>query len=286
MSIGKNVSRRDFIKLTTGAIAAAGVMKIQPAFGQSNIPIAVQLYCVRKEAAQDLPGALSRLSRMGYQGVEFADYFDRSAKELRQLLDDNGLKAAGTHIYLEDMLGDALPATIEFNQTTGNRNLIVRSLKKSQYENKDAILKLADTMNGVAEKLQPHGMRIGYHNHSEIFNRYDGEMAWNILADNTRKDVILQLDTGNAMEASGVEIVDLVRRNPGRTVTTHIKPYSKSNPNAFLGDDELPWKTIINLMETTAGTEWFIIEYEREGTPPFEALDANLKRFKQLLGRA
>ena len=82
-------------------------------------------------------------------------------------------------------------------------------------------------------------MRVGYHNHTTDFNRIDGEYWWNLFADRTSKDVILQLDTGNASEMEGVTIVDLIRRNAGRTVSMHVKPFSKKNPNAYLGADEL-----------------------------------------------
>ena len=34
--------------------------------------------------------------------------------------------------------------------------------------------------------------------------------------------------------------------------------------------------------ETKGGIEWYIIEYEKEGVPPLEALGANLELFKKL----
>ena len=50
----------------------------------------------------------------------------------------------------------------------------------------------------LSERLKPHRMRVGYHNHTTDFNRIDGEYWWNRFADQTSKDVMLQLDTGNA----------------------------------------------------------------------------------------
>lgn len=47
------------------------------------IPIAVQLYSVREDAAADLPGVLARIVDMGYDGVEFAGYYDHSAPDLK-----------------------------------------------------------------------------------------------------------------------------------------------------------------------------------------------------------
>src|SRR5256885_15948331 len=92
------------------------------------IPIALQLYSVRHECEKDLPGVLKAVAAMGYDGVEFAGYYGRTAEELRRLLDDNGLRCAGTHTGLNTILGDELPKTIEFNPTMGNPYLIVPRL--------------------------------------------------------------------------------------------------------------------------------------------------------------
>jgi sugar phosphate isomerase/epimerase len=127
-------------------------------------------------------------------------------------------------------------------------------------------------------------MRVGYHNHTTDFNRIDGEYWWNLFADRTSKDVILQIDTGNASEMEGVTIVDLIRRNAGRTISMHVKPFSKKNPDAYLGADELDWPAILKASESIGGVEWYIIEYERENVPPLESLKANFDSFKKLRG--
>ena len=99
-----------------------------------RIPIALQLYSVRNECKKDWPGTLAAVAKMGYEAVEFAGYYQTPARELRKMLDDLGLKAAGTHIGLEALLGDELARTIEFNRTIGNDFLIVPGLPKEQTE--------------------------------------------------------------------------------------------------------------------------------------------------------
>ena len=42
----------------------------------------------------------------------------------------------------------------------------------------------------------------------------------------------------------------------------HVKPFSKKDPNAYLGADELDWPAIMTAAETVGGIEWYIIEYE------------------------
>ena len=59
------------------------------------------------------------MAKLGYQGVEFAGYYERSAAEIKKMLDGNGLKCCGTHIGVETLLGDNLARTVEFNQTIG-----------------------------------------------------------------------------------------------------------------------------------------------------------------------
>jgi sugar phosphate isomerase/epimerase len=251
---------------------------------KGKVPVGVQLYCVRHELPKDMAGTLGSLAKMGFEGVEFADYHGHSAKDLRKLLDDAGLKCCGTHIYLEDMLGEKLGPTLEFNKTIGNPYLIVRWLGEERRNTPEAFKETVGLFNEVSEKLEPHGMRVGYHNHDYIFEKIGGELKWNILADKCRKDVILQLDTGNASNA-GLDVIELLKRNEGRTVTLHVKPFSKKNPKAYMGEDDLDWNTILDLAEGVGGVEWHIVEYEVPGIPPLEALGANLKILRNKYGR-
>jgi sugar phosphate isomerase/epimerase len=277
-------TRREILKI--GASAAASAL-LFPAFelrarAWKNIPIGTQLWCVRQQLATDIPGTLNALGAIGFNAVELENAFGKSGAEWRKYLDAAKLKPCGFHHRLDELQGDKLAATIEFNQAIGNRNLIIRSLSPETYKSADLLKKTADAVNAIAEKVRPQKMRVGYHNHTTDFNRIDGEYWWNRFADSTSKDVILQLDTGNASEMAGVTVLDLIRRNPGRTVSMHVKPSSKKNPDAYLGSDELDWPAIMTASETVGGIEWYIIEYEREGVPPLESLKANFDNLKKL----
>jgi sugar phosphate isomerase/epimerase len=281
----RHPTRRDILKLGGAAAVSSLVAPALPAAsaaGWMRTPIGTQLWCVRKQLATEIPGTLNALSGIGYEGVELENAFGKTGAEWRKHLDAARLRACGFHHTLGELQGDRLAATIEFNQAIGNGNLIIRSLAPEVYKSADLLKKTADAVNEAAEKVKPHKMRVGYHNHFADFNRIDGEYWWNLFADRTTKDVILQLDTGNASELGGLSLVDLIRRNAGRTVTMHVKPYSKQNPNAYLGADELDWPGIMTAVESAGGLEWYIIEYEREGVPPLESLKANLEAFRKM----
>jgi len=278
-------TRRDILKLGSAAAAAAVLLPSAPSAARAawkKLPIGTQLWCVRKQLAADIPGTLQALSAAGFDGVELENAFKTPGAVWRKHLDAAKLKACGFHHTLAELQGDRLAATIEFNQAIGNRYLVIRSLASEVYTSADLLKKTADAVNEAAANVKPHKLRVGYHNHSADFNRIDGEYWWNRFADATTKDVILQLDTGNASQLTGAIILDLIRRNAGRTVTMHVKPFSKQNPDAYIGADELDWPAIMTAVESAGGVEWYIIEYEREGVPPLESLKANLERFRKL----
>jgi sugar phosphate isomerase/epimerase len=278
-----SVTRRDALKLGGGAAASTLFLAGRAWAGTwKPIPIGTQLWCVRQQLSKDIPGTLKALGAMGYEGVELENAFGRSGAEWKGHLDAARLKACGFHHTLAELSGDKLAGSVAFNQAIGNRNLIIRSLAPAVYTSADLLKRTADEVNAVAERLRPHKMRVGYHNHTTDFNRIDGEYWWNRFADLTSKDVILQFDTGNASEMEGVTPESFLKRNAGRTVTMHVKPFSRKDPNAYLGADELDWPAILKAAEEVGGVEWYIIEYEKEGIPPLEALKANLELFKKL----
>lgn len=68
-------------------------------------------------------------------------------------------------------------------------------------------------------------MVTGYHNHFTEFAPLDGEMPWDTFFGNTKKEVVMQLDTGNAMHG-GADPVPFLKRYPGRALTVHLKEYA------------------------------------------------------------
>jgi len=282
-----NLSRRTFLKTTAASIAACAVgagcngeMKLGKP--KRKIPLGLQLYSVRAECQKDLPATIEAVAEIGYQGVEFAGYYDYSAKDLRKLLDDNGLKCCGSHTQLDTLLDDNLPKTIEFNKIIGNKYLIVPWLDPNKYNTAEAWKEAADMFNELAEKVEPHKMQVGYHNHSHEFKPVDGgQVPWDIFFGNTRKDVIMQFDTGNAMHGGG-NAIPYLKRYPGRAVTVHLKEYSETNKNAIIGEGDIPWEELLTLCETIGGTKWYIIEEEKDVYPPLKAAELCYKNFRKL----
>ena len=61
-------------------------------------PVAYQIYSAREEAKADLLSVLKQLKEMGYDGVEFAGFYDHSAEEVAAMLEETGLVAISSHV--------------------------------------------------------------------------------------------------------------------------------------------------------------------------------------------
>jgi len=286
------VSRRGFIAKSVAAAAvlassADGASQDQKKKERTKkrdrrrFPIGLQLYSVREDCKRDLPGTIAAVAKMGYKGVEFAGYYDRTAGQLRKMLDDNGLVCCGTHTGLDTLLKDNLARTIEFNRTLGNKYLIVPGLPGKYRSSHQAWLDTAKLFNELAEKVKPHEMLVGYHNHSIEFTAMDGELPWDTFYGNTRKDVIMQIDVGNAIHG-GADPLPYLYQYPGRAITVHVKEFSKTNKKALIGEGDVNWKAFFALCKAVGQTEWYIVEQESYAYPPLECVERCLRNLRKM----
>ena len=189
----------------------------------NRIPVAVQLYSLREMFPEMPLKTLNAVKEMGFSGVEFyGSHFKNNF--YRALLEESGLVCAGWHTGIEDLEGDKFEATLERNLAVGNKYICVPWFQAPTAAEWKAF---ADRLNAVAEKLRPYNIRTGFHCHAHEFAPVEGQLPWTIVAENTTSDVVLQLDTGNAL-SGGADIMATLRAFPGRNQSIHWKPYSKS----------------------------------------------------------
>jgi sugar phosphate isomerase/epimerase len=279
-----NFSRRDLLKWGAGAgamwLAGARPLDAAPKPHGGKIPVGLQLYSVRHQCQKDLPPVLEAVAKMGYQGVEFAGYYNRSAADLRKMLDANGLKCCGTHIGLGTLQGDALKGTVEFNQTLGNPYLIVSYMPHSLLESVEKINETAKIYDELAAKLKPKGMRVGYHAHGGDFKKVGDKTAWEVFFESTCADVVMQLDIGNCIGGGG-DPYAILRSFPGRSATVHLKEHG-GPPEAVVGEGEVDWKKVFRICKTTGGTEWYIVEHERRAGDPLQNVKRCLENLRKM----
>jgi sugar phosphate isomerase/epimerase len=272
------LSRRWF--LVAGAAAPL-------AFSQNKrIPIGLELYSVRDQLTADLMGTVREVAKLGYEGVEFySPYFQwttEQAKDVRKLLDEVGMKCYSTHNSASSFAPENLPRAIELNNIIGSKYIIMASAGK--VAGLDGWKGVAERLTNAAEQLRKAGMSAGFHNHQTEFMPIEGKRPMEVLAANTPKNVVLQLDVGTCVHA-GSDPVAWINAHPGRIKSIHCKDWSKDKGYRVLtGEGDAPWKAIIAAAEKTGGIECYLIEQEGADTPPMETAAKCLTNFKKLKG--
>jgi sugar phosphate isomerase/epimerase len=253
-----------------------------------RIPIGLELYSVRGELKQDLAGTVRAVAKLGYEDVEFyAPYFQwtgAQAKDVRKLLDDLGVRCLSTHNGPQSFETEGLSKAIELNQIIGSKYIVLASAGK--VSGLDGWKAVAERLNQAAEKLRPLGLRAGYHNHAAEFQAVDGQRPIEVLAGNTSKDVMLQLDVGTCIEA-GSDPVAWINQNPGRIRSLHCKDWSPDAGKGYrvlFAEGVAPWKQILDAAEKTGGVEFYLIEQEGSAYPPLETAQRCLATFQKIRG--
>jgi sugar phosphate isomerase/epimerase len=298
-------SRRTFLKTSGLAIAGASLASQSLfSFPKSTQLLGIQLYTVRDAMGKDPLGSLKKLSAMGYQHVEHAWYRDRKfygygAAEFKKILADLGMKMPSGHTVLaknhwdesKKDFTDAWKYTVEDAATAGQQYVVSPWLDETLYQTEDSLKHFMDVFNKCGELCKKSGMKFGYHNHHfEFAKKVNGKILYDLILDNTDKNLVVQqLDTGNLFNA-GVKAIDIVKKFPGRFELMHVKDeiVAKGKENeeekyesAVLGQGIAQIKEVIDLGKA-AGTKIFIVEQEAyQGKDPFDCSKEDIDAMKK-----
>jgi sugar phosphate isomerase/epimerase len=276
-----NISRRSFLAM---AGTAPLMFASRP---RKQLPIGLELYSVRDELGKDLMGTVRAVAKMGYEVVEFyAPYYrwtNDYAREVRKLLDDLAIRCLSTHNGTEAFATGGLDKAIELNQILGAKYIVMAS--PGRVTGLDGYRRVADQLSQAAEKLKPLGMRAGFHNHKPDFVAIEkGKRPIEVLASGTPKEVALQLDVANCLEAGG-DPVAWIKANPGRIKSLHVKDWSAAEGKGYgvlLGEGDAKWDAIFKAAESKGGVEYYLIEQEGSRFSSLETAERCLAAWKKL----
>ena len=278
------LNRRTFVK----SIAAAGLAGMSGSFNAlaaaSNINvmgklnnISLQLYTVRSLMRENVEQTVADVAKIGYSQVEFAGYYDRSASEIKNMLDENGLTSPSTHVDLNMVQGDNLKALIEFSHTVGHKYLIVPFLQPEERETIDQYKKLTESFNRIGEECKKTGLKLAYHNHEFEFKAIDGVVPMDIMLNESDADLFnIQMDLYWAIDA-GINPVGYFKRYPGRFPLCHVKDMTGDGRMVDVGSGAVDFAKIFAHSEL-AGLEHYVVEHDQPENP----LESVTNSFKAL----
>ena len=248
-----------------------------------RIPVGLQLYTVRQELAENPKETIKAVAEMGYEGVEGGSPSGMSNKEFVTLLDDCGLKLAGSSVSLGE-LQESLQKVIDLCGELGTNTLmmgIAGELKQADGDWKRVVAKLGDACAEAAEA----GLRILYHNHAfEFETKVDGMYGLDyIFATIPAKAIQSELDV-YWVKTGGEDPVAYIKKYAGRLPLVHIKdraapPDDEKCPFAEVGQGILDWDGIFAASEQ-AGIEWYLVEQDRWIRPPMESARMSIEYLK------
>lgn len=278
MTSSPNLSRRSFLAVTAMAPFALS------AAGRKQVPVGLELYSVRDELQKDLPGTLEAVAKMGYECVEFyAPYYDWTseyAKQVRTQLDKLKMRCYSTHNELKSFKPEGIEKAIELNRALDARYLVLAD--PGDITDIAGWKRVAEMLNTANDKLKGHGLHAGYHNHQLEWKPVQGQKPMEVLAANTDKSIMLQLDVGTCLEA-GADPVAWIDQNPGRIRSMHCKDWSpEKGYRVLVGEGVAPWKKIFEAAETTGGIEYYLVEQEGSQYPEMETAERCLVAFHNL----
>lgn len=251
-----------------------------------HIPVGLELYSVRDELKKDLPATVQRVATMGYECVEFyAPYYDWTldyAKQVRKQLDDLKIRCYSTHNGLHSFSNEGLEKAIELNKALNTHYIVLAH--PGNVSGVDEWKRIADTLNKANAKMKRHGLHAGYHNHDVEWKDVDGQKPIQILAANTDKSIMLQLDVGTCVE-TGNDPVAWIESNPGRIRSIHLKDWSpEKGYRVLFGEGAVPWRKIFEAAQSKGGVEYYLVEQEGSDFPEMETADRCLVAYRNLQG--
>lgn len=270
-------SRRQFIE-TAGALALGSVLiksyKREP---EKIKNIGIQLYTFRDEMIADPAGTLKRIASLGIKEVESASsnkghYYGLAPKEIRKICDDLGMKLRSGHVHIDDQWQQTISEALESGQ-----EYLVCSSMPTNGQTIDNYKRVAEAFNRAGEDCKKNNIRFGYHNHAHEFESDNGQVLYDVLLDNTDKDLVnMELDLGWVV-VGGKDPLDYFKRYEGRFPLWHLKDMDlQKKQSTEFGKGGLDVIAMLKHRKQS-GLKYLFVEQEEYASTPFESMKHNME---------
>lgn len=238
------------------------------------ISIGLQLYSVRKEFEADYKNTLKRVADLGFEGVEFAGFYEIKASDLKLELDRLNLKAAGSHTSY-DLLCNQLEEVILYNKEIGNRHIVC---PVCAFPTKEALDEVVVNFKKIAARLKEEGFTFSYHNHSHEFEKIEGSYIIDKLFEEV-EELLPQLDVYWVYRGDE-NVKDYVKKYKDKMILIHLKDGSLDGGSALL-EGNVDIKGVIEVIKDS-GIQWAIVEDETPYPNSFDSVERSIQNIKGL----
>ncbi len=266
------MDRRHFLETVGAAGAAAalpwprGVPRLVRRADHID-KIGLQLYTVRNLMKLSVEKTLSEVAQVGYKEVEFAGYFDRPPRSLKQLLDDNGLDAPSAHISMDDIRG-LWSRRLEDATEIGHKYLVVASVPDADMASVEAIKRLSDTLEKAADDAKEYKIKLAYHNHDAEFVKLGDKTKYEILLESADPDKLLMEMDIYWITKGGGDPLYFWSKWPGRFQMVHVKDAGPPPDYTMedVGKGTIDWVKLFS-HHKEAGIRHYFVEHDDPPNP-------------------
>ena len=275
------VSRRNFVKASLAAAAAGCVLGgSSVAFGEAGgLTYGVQLFMLRRQAENDLPGVLREIHDAGFAQVElYPIAYTRPAAELRKMVQDAGLGAVAGHF---DYVG--LEDKLDYGQQLGLKYFVCPMLPLDQWNSLEGFQKAAELFNRVGAGARSRGMEFVFHNHDYEFKPIGGSDGFTQLMQHTDPKLVkLELDMYWLTQA-GQDPMAVLKGHADRVRLVHMKDRTANAPTSNdmdkhsehfteLGRGTIDWPALLKQAQAQGVRYAFLDQDETSGGTVIESM--------------
>ncbi len=192
------LTRRQFIGKSAMGMGSALVASHFPADLKANnpprpvrFPLGFQVWTIREQVIGDFAGTMKMMAGMGYKSVEmcsprgyelsgFGPLMKMPPKEMKQIVNDNGMLLESTH-YTMTELRNNLEERISFAAESGQKQMILSSFDLPRDATMSDWMRAADELNKIGERTKKAGIQTGFHNHHTEFGEIDNVLIYDAL---------------------------------------------------------------------------------------------------------
>jgi len=248
--------------------------------------LGAQLYTVRDftKTVDGVAETLEKIAEIGYDGVEIAALGPVDPARVADLIEENGLRVAGTHVAWSRFVNE-LDEVIGEHKTWGCAHAGIGGLPV-EYYSVGGLNRFLKELSPIAKKLAVEGIDLSYHNHNHELARY-GEKTWlQMLYEKAEPELLKAEIDVYWIQAGGADPSDWIRRCAGREPLLHLKDMAISRGReqrfAEVGEGNLNWQAIMQAARE-GGVEWYIVEQDNcYGRDPFESLAISYRNLKAM----
>jgi sugar phosphate isomerase/epimerase len=259
--------------------------------------IGLQLYTLREQLEQDVPGTIKAVADAGYYQVELMRA--TGVEEIIAAARDNGLQITSAMIDWKTLVEPRAPGvtspaeTLDSAVTNDLRFLVIPYLGKGYRETADQLKRLAQRANRAGERCRQANIQLCYHHHSFEFEKLaSGQTGWDVLVSEFDPQLVkFEIDVFWAA-IGGLDPVKTIKQLKGRVAQLHLKDLLKGTPTIYdeskvpaeafqeVGNGIIDWPAVLKAAEEADVVQCHV---EQDQSPdPIASIGESMSNLKQL----